>query len=85
MKPRQVYFQEGLCSSVVPAASSSDNASATVSVCFASRTTRFVSVRMVTITAKIAVRPAIFAQKSDRQGVSSVVADLWTAAIVDWH
>ena len=58
-------IQEGLCSSVVHAASSSDNASATAFVCFASRTSRCVFARMGSTIAKTAVMPVTFVRKSD--------------------
>ena len=58
-------IQEGLCSSVVHAASSSDNASATAFVCFASRTTRCVFARTGSTIAKTAVMLVTFVRKSD--------------------
>ena len=69
-------IQEGLCSSVVAAASSSDNASAIASVRFASRTTRFVFAKMASTIARTVAMPATFVRKSEDRVTSARTSGL---------
>ena len=56
---------------MVPATSSSDNASATAFACFASRTTRFAYARMATIIVRTVETPVIFARRNERPAGSA--------------